>query len=123
MYAIIQDRGRQYRVSEGDRIQVDYLNAAKGERVEFDRVLAVGGTKEPHIGKPMVEGALVVAEVLAQQIGPKIRVQRFRRRKGLRRLRGHRQLHTEIQVREIRFPGKAAGTRKKAAKKSDAATE
>lgn len=118
MYAIIQDRGRQYRVSEGDCFDVDFLDAARGDRVEFDRVLALGGQKTVQIGSPTVKGAVVVAEVLSQQMDPKIKVQKFHRRKGYRRLVGHRQLHTQLQVREIRSAAKSRRKKKAAEEKA-----
>ena len=104
MYAIFQDGGRQYRVSEGDRLDVEYRDASRGDQIEFDQVLLYSGPEKTVVGKPTVDGAVVLAEVVGQSQGPKIRVQKFRRRKNYRRVQGHRQLQTELRVREIRVP-------------------
>lgn len=104
MYAIIQDGGKQYRVSEGDRIEVEYRDAARGDQVQFDQVLLFSGSAGTLVGKPTIDGAVVVTEVLEQGMGPKIKVQKFKRRKNYRRLQGHRQLQTHLRVREIRVP-------------------
>lgn len=101
MYAIIADSGRQYRVEEGQQLDVDYRDVAQGDEIKFERVLAVsdeGGTK---IGKPAVSGALVTAKVLGVTQGPKLVVQKLRRRKNSRRKTGHRQLYTTVQIEKI----------------------
>ncbi len=108
MYALIQDGGRQFRVSEGDRLEVEYRDVSRGDQIEFDQVLLFSGSGKTLVGKPTIEGAVVVAEVLGQGQGPKIKVQKFKRRKNYRRLQGHRQLHTNLQVREIRVPQESA---------------
>ncbi len=104
MYAVIGDGGRQYRVQEGDRVFLDYRETAVGDRLELNQVLLCSGPQGTMIGKPCVEGAVVVAEVLDHAKGPKIKVQKFRRRKKYRRLTGHRQHHTEVRIQEIRCP-------------------
>ncbi|HEX5445586.1 MAG TPA: 50S ribosomal protein L21 [Pirellulales bacterium] len=100
MYAIIADGGRQYRVSEGDELLVDYRDTQKGEQVTFGRVLAVGGDS-PRLGQPSVDGAVVKAEVLGPELGPKLVVQKLRRRKNSRRKTGHRQLFTRVRIQAI----------------------
>ena len=104
MYAVIQDGGRQYRVREGDRIELDYREAEAGQQITLDRVLLCSGPDSVVVGTPTLEGATVLAEVLDHTKGPKIKVQKFKRRKGYRRLTGHRQRYTEVQIREIRVP-------------------
>lgn len=104
MYAVFQDGGRQFRVREGDRVQLDYRDVEAGQQIELNRVLACSGPEGDRFGTPVLEGAAVVAEVVQRSQGPKIRVQKFRRRKGYRRLTGHRQQFTEVEIREIRLP-------------------
>jgi large subunit ribosomal protein L21 len=104
MYAVFEDGSRQYKVSEGDMVKVDYREADPGARVEFQRVLLFAAGETVHIGQPTVEGASIVAEVVEH---PTIKtyVQHFRRRKNYRRLRGHRQPYTKLQVRNILLAG------------------
>jgi large subunit ribosomal protein L21 len=104
MYAVIQDGGRQLRVQEGDRVELDHRALDAGQQIELQDVLMCSGPKGTFVGTPTVEGAAVLAEVTGHPLGPKIKVQKFRRRKGYRRLTGHRQQYTEVQIREIRFP-------------------
>ena len=105
MYAIIADGGRQYRVEEGQELDIDYREAAtKGDELEFGRVLAVSGDNGVQVGPGTVEGARVTAEVLGVQQGEKIYVQKFRRRKNYRRRTGHRQLYTRVRISKIESP-------------------
>ncbi len=101
MYAIISDSGRQLRVEEGQEIDVDYRDVSAGESLTFERVLAVSGDDGVTIGKPNVAGASVTAEVLGVRMGPKLVVQKFRRRKNSRRKTGHRQMYTTVRVAKI----------------------
>lgn len=100
MYAIIVDGGRQYKVTEGDELVVDYRQTAAGGEVRFDRVLAIGGD-ELKVGQPAIDGAAVTAEVLGPVQGPKLVVQKMRRRKNLRRKNGHRQISTRVRITKI----------------------
>jgi len=100
MYAIFVDGGRQYKVTEGEELVVDFRDAASGEELTFDRVLAVGGD-ELRVGRPVLAGATVKAEVLGPLQGPKLVVQKLRRRKNLRRRNGHRQIHTRVRISKI----------------------
>jgi large subunit ribosomal protein L21 len=104
MYAIFEDGSRQYRVSEGDVVEVDYREVAEGQPVEFPRVLLCQAPGGLQIGRPLIEGASVVAEVVAHPT-TKVYVQHFRRRKNYRRFRGHRQPYTAVQVKSIVLPG------------------
>ena len=98
MQAIIEDRGRQYVVQDGDDLLVDFLGDVEaGSELTFDRVLAV----DAEIGSPVVEGASVTAKVERHLKGKKILVQKFKRRKDYRRLQGHRQQHTRITITSI----------------------
>ncbi len=101
MYAIIADGGRQYKVEEGQELEVDYRELAKGDELTFDRVLAVGGDGDVKLGTPQVEGVSVSAEVLGVTFGDKLTVQKFRKRKNSRRRTGHRQMHTRIRINKI----------------------
>jgi large subunit ribosomal protein L21 len=103
MYAIITDGPRQIKVEEGQVLNVDYRNVPAGEAITFDRVLAIGGdgVDSPRIGQPVIAGASVTAEVLGPTQGPKLFVQKFRRRKNSRRRTGHRQLHTQVKISQI----------------------
>jgi large subunit ribosomal protein L21 len=107
MYAIFTDGSRQYRVSEGDKVRLDYRPVDPGTRIELTSVLLYQGPDGLQIGRPMVEGARVLAEVVDHP-STKIQVQHFRRRKNYRRLRGHRQPYTLMQVRNILLPGQEA---------------
>ena len=105
MYAIISDGGRQYRVEEGQELDIDFREAAtKGDQLEFDRVLALGGDEETRLGQPVLSGAKVTAEVLGVQQGRKFHVQKLRRRKNSRRRTGHRQLYTRVRISRIAGP-------------------
>jgi len=102
MYAIIATDGRQYKVAEGQEIQVDLREEAKeGDKVTFDRVLLVSGGGSLKLGQPTVAGASVTAEVLGQELGEKIYIQKMRRRKNYRRRTGHRQVYTRVKIEAI----------------------
>lgn len=100
MYAIIRDRGMQYRVEKGQKITVSLMDAEPGSQVELDEVLLVGGA-ETQVGTPLVAGARVRAEVLRNYKGEKIIVFKYRNKKRYRRRTGHRQQYTELKINEI----------------------
>ncbi len=101
MYAIIEDGGRQFRVEEGQELEIDYRDTASGEEVKFERVLLGRADDGVKIGAPQIEGASVTAEVLGTSQGKKLVVQKFRRRKNSRRKTGHRQLYTRVKISKI----------------------
>ncbi|OIQ53620.1 50S ribosomal protein L21 [Neomoorella thermoacetica] len=101
MYAIIMTGGKQYRVSEGDTLQVEKLPAEVGEKVVLDKVLAVGEGADLKVGNPYVEGAKVTASVQAQDKAPKIIVFKYKPKKNYRRKQGHRQPYTQLQIEKI----------------------
>lgn len=107
MFAIIEDGGRQYRVQAGDKLKIDYrAELHKGDAVQFDRILAAGTAAAGTIGRPVLEGALVEATVVDDEVrGPKIEVGKFRRRKGYIRHNGHIQRYTAVKVLSIAVPG------------------
>ena len=100
-HAVIETGGKQYRVAEGDVIFVEKLNAADGETVTFDRVLAVVDEGVNVFGTPTVEGATVSATVLKTGKSKKIRVYKMKPKKNYRRTQGHRQPYTKVQIGTI----------------------
>ena len=100
-YAVIATGGKQQRVAVGDQIKVEKLEAGVGDPVTFKEVLAVHTGKEMKIGRPILEGATVVARVVAQGKARKVLVFKKKRRKQYRRLNGHRQPFTALVVEEI----------------------
>ena len=101
MYAIIKDGGRQYKVSEGQELVIDYRDVSSGDALEFDQVVAVSNGSKLSLGEPMLAGAKVTAKVLGVLQGPKLTIQKIRRRKTYRRRNGHRQLFTKVQIEKI----------------------
>jgi len=103
VYAIIEDSGQQFRVSEGDILNVDVRDLAEDDAdVEFNRVLLVSGDEEIKVGTPLVDGAKVVARIVESEAkGPKVHIYRLRRRKASRRKTGHRQKYLRVQVTKI----------------------
>jgi large subunit ribosomal protein L21 len=100
-YAVVVDGGRQYRVMEGQELEIDFRHLPAGSEVVFDDVLAVSKAGQLTIGKPKVKGAKVKAEVLGLVQGEKIYVQKFARRKNYRRRTGHRSISTKIRIASI----------------------
>src|SRR5690242_13179364 len=100
MYAIIEEGGKQFKVTSGDTIQID-RELGEEKTVTFDRVLFVGGEGEPKVGQPVVAGATVTADVLGETKGPKIRVYKYKRRKGYRKTIGHRQSYVSVKITGI----------------------
>ena len=101
MYAVIVTGGKQYKVAEGEYLKIEKLEVATGESVTFDRVLLIGNGDDVNIGAPVVAGATVVAEVIAQGRHDKVRIIKFRRRKHHMKRMGHRQWFTEIKITGI----------------------
>ncbi len=106
MYAIIEDSGTQYKVSEGDVLRIDRVHPdalpKSGKPLEFDRVLLVADGKKVTVGTPLVDGAKVVAEVVKGEVsGKKVRSFKYKRRKGYHRNIGHRQTYTEVRIAKI----------------------
>ena len=101
MYAVIKTGGKQYRVSQGDRLRVEKLAGNVGDAVTLEDVLLVGSGDGIKIGAPIVGGAKVQAKIVAQDRGPKIIIFKFRRRKNYRRKNGHRQSLTRVRIESI----------------------
>lgn len=107
MYAVFEDGAKQYRVSEGDTVRVDYRDVDVGGRLEFNRVLLYQSGEDVRIGQPILEGVRVLGEVVDHP-STKHYIQHFRRRKNYRRRKGHRQPYTSVQIRSILLPGAEA---------------
>lgn len=103
MYAIIQTGGKQYRVGLGDVLRVEKLLGEVGETVSLDKVLMVASGADVQVGQPLVAGAQVIGQILRQGKAKKILVFKKKRRKNYRRLRGHRQPYTALQIKEIQL--------------------
>ncbi|MFK7820401.1 MAG: 50S ribosomal protein L21 [Planctomycetaceae bacterium] len=107
MFAVIENGSRQHKVEEGQLLSIDYRSDLKaGDSVTFERVLAAGTEDNSAIGQPAIEGATVSAEVvIAEEKGPKLEIQKIRRRKNSRRHTGHRQKYTAVKITGITVPG------------------
>ncbi len=101
LHAIFETGGKQYRVAEGDTIFIEKLQAEAGDKVTFDKVLAVIGDDTQTFGSPTVAGAKVSAEVLKNGKAKKIIVYKMKPKKNYRRKQGHRQPYTKVQISAI----------------------
>ena len=101
MYAVVKTGGKQYKVTEGDVLRVEKLNAEVNATVELTEVLLVAGGDNIKVGKPLVEGAKVVVEVLSQSKAAKLINFKYKPKKASHRKKGHRQLFTEVKVTSI----------------------
>ena len=102
MYAIIRDRGMQYRVEQGQVLTIDLIEAAEaGSQIELGEVLLIGDGETVKVGAPLVSGATVRAEVIGERKGEKLVIFRYRNKKRYRRRTGHRQRYTQIKISEI----------------------
>jgi len=101
MYAIIEEGGRQLKVEEGQTLEVDYREVASGDEVKFEKVLAYRDDDGLKLGQPLLDSATVTAEVVAVCQGPKLTVQKIRRRKNSRSKTGHRQIYTRVKINKI----------------------
>ena len=101
MYAVVRTGGKQYRVSQGEKLKVERLAAEVGSELVLDEVLLVGEGQALKVGTPVVKGASVKAKVLSHGLADKVVTFKMRRRKNSKRTRGHRQGYTEIEVTGI----------------------
>ena len=101
MYAVIETGGKQYKVSEGDVIFIEKLDAEAGAAVTFDTVLAVGEGADIKVGAPSVAGASVEASVVKNGKSKKIVVFKMKPKKGYRKKQGHRQAYTKVEIKKI----------------------
>ena len=100
VYAIIRDRGTQYRIEKGQVLQIALIDAEPGSQLELGEVLMIGGD-QAQVGTPLVAGAKVLARVLGETKGDKIIVFKYKNKKRYRRRTGHRQQYTSIAISEI----------------------
>ena len=101
MYAIIEAGGRQWRVEPGTRLHINRIAAEVGARHTVERVLLAHDGRRAQVGRPYVQGARVVCEVVGHRQGPKVITYRFRRRENWRKTIGHRQRLTTLIVKDI----------------------
>lgn len=101
MYAIVDIQGQQFKVEKDQKLFVHRINADQGSEVEFDKVMLLDNNGAITIGTPVIDGAKVVLEILSHVKGEKILVFKKKRRKGYRKLNGHRQQFSEVRVKEI----------------------
>lgn len=105
MYAVIVTGGKQYRVTKGETINVEKLDAEEGSEVELNAVLMVSDGKNIDFGNPLLEKSVVTVTIKSHGRGKKINIVKFRRRKHSRRQAGHRQSYTEIEITGIKHKG------------------
>ena len=120
MYAVIETGGKQYRVSEGDIINVEKLDAEVGATLTIKEVIALNKNDELIVGTPYVAGASVKAEVLEQGKDKKVVIYKYKAKKDYRKKQGHRQPYTKLQIKTVSFRKPAA---KKTAEETTAAEE
>lgn len=101
MYAIIETGGKQYRVTEGDVVSIEKLEAGEGETVQFDRVLTVVKDGDVTVGTPVVSGAKVTGKVVEHGKGKKILVFKYKAKSNYRKRQGHRQPFTKVKIEKI----------------------
>ena len=101
MYAVVVTGGKQYRVSQGDRLRVEKLDAAEGETVDLGKVLMIVDGDDVKIGTPLLAGGKVSAEVKVHGRSDKVDIIKFRRRKHHMKRQGHRQAYTELEITGI----------------------
>ncbi len=100
-YAVIVSGGKQHKVVEGEVLSLEKIESGVGETIKFDQVLMVRQEGKFKMGKPLVEGVTVEAEVLSQYRGEKIRIIKFKRRKHHMKHQGHRQYLTKVRITKI----------------------
>ena len=111
-YAIIRTGGRQFRVAEGDTVDVDLVDVEAGKTATFGDVLMFADGKDVTHGNPLVSGAKVTAEVLEQRKDKKVVAFKYRRRKGYHRTVGHRRKLTRVKIKSISVGAKKPATKK-----------
>jgi large subunit ribosomal protein L21 len=104
MYAVVRSGGKQYIVEAGETVALEKLEGSVGDAVVLDDVLLVGGGDKVLVGTPQVTGASVTGDIVAQRKAKKIRVLKYKKRRGYTRKHGHRQLVTSLKIREIHLP-------------------
>ncbi len=124
MYAIIETCGKQYKVSEGDVVFFEKLDAEEGKKVKFDNVILVSDGKKVEVGTPYVKGAKVEGKVIAHGKGKKIVVFKYKAKKNYRRKQGHRQPYTKVEITSVKLVAeKETAVKETAEKETDKKTE
>jgi large subunit ribosomal protein L21 len=101
MYAVVETGGKQYKVAPGQVVQVERLQLEKGSQIELDRVLLVADGENRLVGRPLVEGAKVLAEALGEEKEDKVIVFKYKPKVRYRRKRGHLHLYTNLAIKQI----------------------
>ena len=101
MYVIVDIQGQQFKVQQDQKLFVHRINAEQGSEVEFEKVMLIDNDGDVQVGAPVIDGAKVIVEVLSHVKGDKVLVFKKKRRKGYRKLNGHRQQFSEVRVKEI----------------------
>ena len=102
MYAIVETGGKQYRVSSGDTVKIERVNAEAGQTYTFDKVLMVNNDGQVQVGAPTLSSASVEADVVEHLRGPKVLSYKMKRRKAHRKMIGHRQELSLVKIKEIK---------------------
>ena len=114
MYAIIESCGRQYKVTEGDVVFFEKLEAEEGKKVTFDNVVLLSDDKKVEVGAPYVKGVKVEGKVLANGKAKKILVYKYKAKKNERKLQGHRQPYTKVEITSIKVAAEKKETKSEA---------
>ena len=120
MYAIIESCGKQYKVTEGDLVFFEKLDAEEGKKVTFDKIVLVSDNGKVQVGTPYVKGVKVEGKVVSHGKGKKIIVFKMKAKKNYRRTQGHRQPYTKVEITGIKTAGKTA-EKAETAKKTETA--
>ena len=116
MYAIIESCGKQYKVSEGDVVFFEKLEAEEGKKVTFDNVVLVSNDKKVEVGTPYVKGVKVEGKVVSHGKGEKVLVYKYKAKKNYRRTQGHRQPYTKVEITKIKTAADKAEVKETAEK-------
>lgn len=120
MYAVIESCGRQYKVTEGDVIFFEKLDAEEGKKITFDNVVLVSDGEKIEIGNPYVKGFKVEGKVVSHGKGKKIIVFKYKAKKNYKRKQGHRQPYTKVEITSIKKPAAKKATAEKTAEAVEA---
>ena len=122
-YAIVETGGKQYKVAPGQKIDVERLGCAQGSDIELSRVLLIADSKDTVVGSPTIEGAKVVATCLSEGKSEKVIVFKYKPKVRYRRKKGHRQIYSRLEIKQIVKPGEEVTTKKTPKKKAAAGGE
>ena len=120
MYAIIESCGRQYKVAEGDVVFFEKLDAEEGKKVTFDKVVLVSEDGKVQVGNPYVKSVKVEGKVVSHGKAKKILVYKMKPKKNYRRMQGHRQPYTKVEITSIKMASKKAEAKKEVAEDAKA---